>query len=67
MSRELDRNTWMRDDADAYEPDNPKHYDYGERIADLADIQRKREKEDREDPCTDPRPDPRTHPEYWTE
>lgn len=20
-----------------------------------------------EPPCTDPRPDPRTHPEYWTE
>lgn len=25
------------------------------------------EHEMREDPCTDPRPDPRTHPEYWME
>ncbi len=60
--------TW---DDSGYDLDDPKHPTFHDRYADFADLQRKREKEDEffanEPPCSDPRPDPRTHPEYWTE
>ncbi len=61
--------TW--DDLEGYETTDPKHPDFLEMWLEFADTCRKREKEDEffadEPPCSDPRPDPRTHPEYWTE
>lgn len=54
------------DDEAGYDYDDPKHPTFHERYADWGDTLRKRDKES-DPPCSDPRPDPRTHPEFWTE